>query len=520
MRSARPDTPVAKIAEELRTHSAHVARIDGAISGTPFFIALVPGYLTYLQQEMRMTLRTAALYGRDPRSLRTVGGDARAARRTPRCRGGGGRAGLRSATRESPIGPSTRRSWRTWVHSVYLLLIFGGFMSPSVAEEDKGMLGKVRAVFGVLLGVGIWVMTWVLPLTFMIAMAWGCETHARQLGRRTLLYYDGEADNVLEAIKAADQRSDHGHDKRAILRSVALFLSVADPDRLRRLRPARSPHRRDQLAQRARCARRALAGDRNGRHLQPKVGGAASWQARNQRAPTAGHGAPGPSADPAEDHRPAAFSARVRSLVRAIEENDEAKVEEAILRLSRSRRVFAPLAFVISAFVMLFNGLRLLVSNWRLTLVQILPAMWIWLAMFDLKAHTLHGKSFTVLRGPVLIPIGLVIVTLTVASYFLNAVFAFAISQPGRVEIRPAVARARRHWVPIVLSGAAVGALLAFSTTVVTRWGKPVVRAFARDHRRRDDGQLCGRARAADRGSEAQAVKARQAVNAAPSGGH
>ena len=71
VRSDRPDTHVAKIAEELRTQSAHVARIDGAISGTPFFIALVPGYLTYLQQEMRMTLRTAALYGRDPQELRT-----------------------------------------------------------------------------------------------------------------------------------------------------------------------------------------------------------------------------------------------------------------------------------------------------------------------------------------------------------------------------------------------------------------------------------------------------------------
>ena len=71
--------------------------------------------------------------------------------------------------------------------------------------------------------------TWVLPLTFMIVMAWGCETHARQLGRRTLLYYDGEADNVLEAIKAADQRTDRGHDKRAIARSAALFLSVAIP---------------------------------------------------------------------------------------------------------------------------------------------------------------------------------------------------------------------------------------------------------------------------------------------------
>ena len=43
-------------------------------------------------------------------------------------------------------------------------------------------------------------------------------------------------------------------------------------------------------------------------------------------------------------------------------------------------------AFAISAFVTLFTGLRLLVSNWRLTLIQILPAMWIWLAMFDLKA--------------------------------------------------------------------------------------------------------------------------------------
>ena len=70
-------------------------------------------------------------------------------------------------------------------------------------------------------------------------------------------------------------------------------------------------------------------------------------------------------------------------------------------------------------------------SNWRLTLVQLLPAMWIWLAMFDLKAHVLHGQSFTVLRGPILIPIILAIIALTVASFFLNAVFAFSIARPG-----------------------------------------------------------------------------------------
>jgi len=45
--------------------------------------------------------------------------------------------------------------------------------------------------------------------------------------------------------------------------------------------------------------------------------------------------------------------------------------------------------------VTLFNGLRLLVTNWRLTLVEILPAMWIWMAMFDLKGHVLHASRST-----------------------------------------------------------------------------------------------------------------------------
>ncbi len=162
-----------------------------------------------------------------------------------------------------------------------------------------------------------------------------------------------------------------------------------------------------------------------------------------------GHNAPVRSADPLGDDGPAALTARVRSLVRAIEENDDAKVEEAILRLSRSHRVFAPLAFTIGAFVMLYDGLRLLVSSWRLTLVQILPAMWIWLAMFDLKAHTLHGKSFTVLRGPVLIPIGLAIIALTVASYFLTVCGRASLHPPAgdRSSVETASAYLRgRSW--------------------------------------------------------------------------
>jgi uncharacterized membrane protein len=199
-----------------------------------------------------------------------------------------------------------------------------------------------------------------------------------------------------------------------------------------------------------------------------------------QRSPThsPANGPDSPAAaaeppSPGRGRRFAVLSGRIGSLVRAIQDNDEAKIEEAILRLSESRRVFAPLAFAVGAFAMLFNGLKLLVTNWRLTLVEILPAMWIWLAMFDLKAHVLHGDSFNVVRGLVLIPIGLLIIAITIASFFLNAVFAFAVSRPGHPEVRPAVSQARRHLRPIMASGAVIGALLAFSTIVVTRWGRP-----------------------------------------------
>lgn len=171
--------------------------------------------------------------------------------------------------------------------------------------------------------------------------------------------------------------------------------------------------------------------------------------------------------------RPEPVSRRIRSLISAIEDNDDARIQEAVLRLSRSHRALAPLALCVGAFALLFDGLRLLVSNWRLTLVQVLPAMWIWLAMFDLKFHALHGKSFHVIRGPALIPIGLAIVALTAASFFLNAVFAFAIAGPRPPHVGRALSQARGRLTPILGSGAIVGVLLALATTVVTRWGRP-----------------------------------------------
>jgi len=199
------------------------------------------------------------------------------------------------------------------------------------------------------------------------------------------------------------------------------------------------------------------------------------WTGREELADGDAPGA-GPDLEARPTSRRQLLSTQLQRLVRAIRDGDEKMVEAAVLSLSQSRRLFAPLAFVVGAFVMLFGGLKLLVSNWRLTLVQALPAMWIWVAMVDLKAHVLRGKAFHVLRGPVLIPVVLAIAAITAASFFLNAVFAFAIATPGPPEIRPAISRARSHLLVVGGWGTLIGLALGMSTVVVDRWG---VRWFA-----------------------------------------
>jgi hypothetical protein len=159
--------------------------------------------------------------------------------------------------------------------------------------------------------------------------------------------------------------------------------------------------------------------------------------------------------------------------VQAVRDSDLAAADEVILRLSRSRRWLAPLALFVGAFAMLFVGVKLLFTNWRLTLIQVLPAMWIWAAMFDLKAHVLHGKTFHVLTGPVVIPLVLAVALITAASFYLNAVFAYAIVGKGPPVIRPAFTQAWSRRRIALISGFLVGVLLGLSTIVVTRWGRP-----------------------------------------------
>jgi len=176
--------------------------------------------------------------------------------------------------------------------------------------------------------------------------------------------------------------------------------------------------------------------------------------------------------EPGGPSRRAAILTQLEHLVGAIRTGDEAMVERSVLALSQRSRWLAPLALLVGAFAMLFQGVKLLFTNWRLTLVQILPAMWIWAAMLDLKAHALHGREFHIFHGPLLVLVLLVIAGLTAGSFFLNAVFAFAISKPGSPQIRPAFTEARLHIRTVLAWGLVVGLALGFATMIVDRWGK------------------------------------------------
>jgi hypothetical protein len=116
------------------------------------------------------------------------------------------------------------------VHSIYVLLVFGGFLSGGSGEDrDRYAHWRLKAALGLIGGTLIWAITWVLPLTFMIAMAWACESHARSLGRRTMSFYGGESTDIEAAIAAAAEKEEKGRTKRDLLRALGLVLSVAIP---------------------------------------------------------------------------------------------------------------------------------------------------------------------------------------------------------------------------------------------------------------------------------------------------
>lgn len=181
----------------------------------------------------------------------------------------------------------------------------------------------------------------------------------------------------------------------------------------------------------------------------------------------------GRSSSPTES-QPAAVArsiGKLRRVVAAIERGDEQLVTAEVLRWSRAWRPLAPLALCIGAFVMLFEGLRRLWTNWRLILVEAVPAMWAWAIMLDLRLHVFGGRGLRAWSGPLAFGLAGVAVVVTVAALYLNTVFAFALAAPGAATLGPAFGRANGHVGTVVAVGVPVGAAVGAAAFAVPRFG-------------------------------------------------
>lgn len=166
---------------------------------------------------------------------------------------------------------------------------------------------------------------------------------------------------------------------------------------------------------------------------------------------------------PVGSSRRADLIARLRWFVQSVEAGDESMVEE-VLRLSSSRRLFAPLAYLVGAFAMLFEGLRRLLHQWRAVPVELIPAVWLWLAMYDLRLQVVRGNSFHSFHETDLVAlVAVLIVGVTVLALFLNVVFAFAVADERSFSVSESLRAARLRARTIVVAGLVVGALLAAS---------------------------------------------------------
>jgi hypothetical protein len=178
---------------------------------------------------------------------------------------------------------------------------------------------------------------------------------------------------------------------------------------------------------------------------------------------------PAPLAAATQMH-PERRSAALVRLVRAVADVDPAAIESAARRLGQSRRILTPLAWAAGALVLMVQGVKLLILNWRLSLVQLVPAAWVWLTMWDLKTHLLHGTSFAHVNLVGRMALAAAVVAITIAAFWCNTVFAFAIDGPPPPRIAPAIRLARPHWQMVATSGLAVGVALAFAAVVVPRF--------------------------------------------------
>ena len=161
---------------------------------------------------------------------------------------------------------------------------------------------------------------------------------------------------------------------------------------------------------------------------------------------------------------PRRHTSRWQSLVRgtaAVRSTDPAQVETALKDLGGRRRWLAPLVYAAGTVAVVFDGVLILLRNWRLTLLQLVPALWIWIMTWNMKHHLMSRPTFS--TGEV-VPIAIGVLLAAQVAYWCNATG----------DISDAFADARPHWRLVgglaLLTGAAQACIWLLMPRLKTDW--------------------------------------------------
>jgi hypothetical protein len=133
--------------------------------------------------------------------------------------------------RATPVpSKGARTPLRSWYAAVVSILILAGFLSAPDENEQRPLTRweKVVRAIRFIVAALIWALTWVVPITFMILMAWGCENDARRFGHRVATHYADNGEDAGAAIASADRRA-AGNRAVSFTRGALVVVSVAIP---------------------------------------------------------------------------------------------------------------------------------------------------------------------------------------------------------------------------------------------------------------------------------------------------
>ena len=143
----------------------------------------------------------------------------------------------------------------------------------------------------------------------------------------------------------------------------------------------------------------------------------------------------------------------------AVRSTDPARVQQLATDLSGRSRWLTPLAYVAGTLAVVFDGIVLLFKSWRLTLLQLVPAAWIYAMTWNIRSHLFAH------RHPPLSHVELI-----AAAALITAQVAYGADTDLRLHPHPrgdrqvaaAFAEARVHWRAISGLALVTGSIQAF----------------------------------------------------------